>query len=44
MQDFFGFLHFSCENELFSVNFLYDFSKILAFQRRPKRYTNKTGE
>jgi hypothetical protein len=33
---FFGFLHFFCENELFSVKFLYDFCEILAFQRRPK--------
>jgi hypothetical protein len=38
------FLHFSCENELGYVKFLYGFSEILAFQRRPKRYTNKIGE
>jgi hypothetical protein len=43
-QFLFQFLHFSCENELFYVKFSYGFSEILAFQRRPKRYTNKIGE
>ena len=44
MQDFFPFSTFFCENELGYVKFLYGFSKIIAFQRRPKRYTNKIGE
>jgi hypothetical protein len=41
---FFCFMHFYCESELFFYESLYNLSKILAFQRRSKRYTNRIGE